>query len=357
MKLKPNEFDLIKSIAPFENVLSDGSIGVGDDCAVFTLQSLFKEDGLINLNSTSKVLISTDTMIDSVHFDREISSPFDIGWKFGAVNLSDIAAMGGVPQSFFSSLILNDDLTTDYIKEIYRGLNSVLRMFDVKLAGGNIAKGAQFSLSGTILGTADKAVYRSGAKVGESIYVTGPLGLSALGLRIGKDHINNDYGTVKNKEELSKLLEHHKRPNARVLEGIAVSEFASAMIDISDGFLQDLNHICERSNVTARLKLSEIPNYRSEFIKTNETLSLALNGGDDYELIFTVDEVAKKSSKFCALVERHAFVKVGEVINKNDLLEDDYAYNENIYFELSKSNYDGEINILNNLKTSGYLHF
>ena len=278
------EFQLIERIqSKFSCTHQDIIRGIGDDASVTRIQE-------------GRVLISTsDILIEGVHFDLGFTSAHNLGKKSLAVNISDIAAMGGNPRFFLISIGIPPHMSLEFIDEFSEGLLETARSFHTCLVGGDTSRSPEkFIISITLLGESSPGyeVYRSNARVGDLIFVTGNLGDSSLGLEILKKR----HGLCGVNDSFIDLLERHNNPTPRVNEGrlLAENRIASAMIDISDGLLSDLGHICDQSRVGARLQLSKLPVSRS-FQKhvseiTDRPEDLLLGGGEDYELLFTVDK-------------------------------------------------------------------
>jgi thiamine-monophosphate kinase len=242
--------------------------GIGDDCAV------------LRLPRGHEALVTTDFSLEGVHFRREWHPAEVVGHRCLTRGLSDIAAMGGQPLAAFLSLALPADLDQKWVDGFLRGFGALARKFGVALAGGDTAQSPTGILADImVLGSVPqgKAVLRSGARVGDDIYVTGRLGMgmAALNRLIAGERPATVLG--------DKLTRKHFHPMPRIEIGRYLRErgLASAMIDISDGLSTDLAHICEESNVCAWIAEEAIP------IAPGATLDDALHGGDEYELIFT----------------------------------------------------------------------
>jgi thiamine-monophosphate kinase len=274
------EFGLIRLLADIVDTSKNARdaswqrllIGIGDDAAAW------KSDGSVQL-------ATTDSLIQDVHFDLNIVTWEELGCKSIAVNLSDIAAMGGIPQYALVSLALPGATETDSVSSLYHGMIEAGNQFGVALAGGNVSAADKVMITVTILGTlkGKTAIMRSAAKVGEHIVVTGYTGLSAAGLRMLKKNLKFDNATTR------LFREAHLKPIPRVKEGqILLHCGVKAAIDISDGLLADLTQICEASRVSARIRQDLIPIHdalRAHF--KDDCQQLALAGGEDYELLFT----------------------------------------------------------------------
>lgn len=268
-----NEFEIIEHFFKQSHPTSKGNLilGIGDDAAI------------INVAEETELVISTDTLVSGVHF-FENALPEDIAYKALSVNLSDIAAMGALPRWVSLSLTLPDkDL--DWLKEFSSSFNQLAHDHSVVLIGGDLTKGP-LSITVHIQGVAPKgkSLRRSGANVGDLIYVTGELGAAAYALRHIED--NHLFPSPTDKE-----IQRLNRPDARIKTGIELRDIATSCIDISDGLLADLDHVLKASNVGAEIKLSEIP-YSDSLKKLDEetAIEIALTGGDDYELCFTLPD-------------------------------------------------------------------
>jgi thiamine-monophosphate kinase len=256
--------------APWKEVL----VGIGDDAAAW------QSDNRIQL-------ATTDTLVQNVHFDLDIINWEELGWKALAVNLSDIAAMGGVPEYALLSLALPGELEVEDVSKFINSMMHLARKFEVAIVGGNIAAAPNVVITITVIGyTKGKAMLkRSTAFSGEQIAVTGYLGSSAAGLEMLKGK------TVSNPEVSNILRQAHFKPVPKVKEGqILIEQGVKTAIDISDGLVADLDHICESSKVNAKIKIEQVPVHpvvRANFPNHQE---LALCGGEDYELLFTADK-------------------------------------------------------------------
>ncbi len=249
------------------------SLGIGDDCAIQPQRP--GED----------LLTSTDLLIEGIHFKREWTDFFSLGAKSAAVNLSDIAAMGGRAQCVFLGLARPSALDDSDIEELIRGFVAETARYGVVLAGGDTcASPGPLMISVTVQGAvlSGTAIRRDGARPGEWLYVSGTLGDSALALRALQA------GEVVRPA----LAQRFNRPTARIELGryLAENRLATAMLDISDGLLGDLGHILEASAVGAEILLQQLP-LSSDFTEAlhddEGMIDLALSGGEDYELLFT----------------------------------------------------------------------
>ena len=257
----------------------EGVLGIGDDCAVMPC-------------GEGELIYSTDMLMEGVHFLRDAASPEDIGWKSLAVNLSDIAAMGGVPQATFLSIALPKDAQGEWAERFIEGYAGLSHMFNVPLLGGDTTSSLRdVAINVGVLGRVPSGggLRRSRAVAGQGIYVTGNLGDSAGGLKA----ILNGW---ENTPEVLSLIRAHHRPLPRISEGrkLAGCGMVGAMMDISDGTASDLRHILKASGVGAEVYLDKIP--VSECLKTVcsrhglQAEVLAVSGGEDYELLFTAHQ-------------------------------------------------------------------
>lgn len=280
----------VKSVSP--NVL----LGLGDDAAVLRVS-----EGML-------LVATTDMMVEGVHFLKDFVLPYALGRKAMASSLSDIAAMGGVPGHALISLALPKETPFTFVQELYRGLQEEASAFAVEIIGGDTSSSSRIVLALTILGEVEAGRYvpRMGAKAGDLIWVTGRLGASSAGLaalKAGFRVKGKEEGEItgpgveqlspKEREALAEAIRAHLFPVPRIPEGRAVAErrLASAMIDISDGLAKDLAHICRESGVAAKVFQERIPLHPAAAIVgrilEEDPLAYALEGGEDYELLFT----------------------------------------------------------------------
>ena len=315
MKLSDlGEFGLIAQIRE-RFPAPDGTTGIGDDCAI-----LPQRDG-------RDTLVSTDMLVEGTHFLRDDIPPYDLGWKSAAVNLSDIAAMGGQPSGTFLSLALPADLDAGWVEEFLRGYSDISARYSTPLLGGDTtASPDRICINVAVLGECPTGMARrrSDARVGDLVCVTGTLGDSAAGLKAILEGVEHD-------ADVQALIDRHYRPLPRVEEGrqLAATPGVHAMMDISDGIGSDLKHIIEASSRFGRAATagaekepslrSEMPlqqhptetgkHFNAEIDPSAIPLSamlrrvcdkfgwdateLAVSGGEDYELLFTVDPAAE----------------------------------------------------------------
>jgi thiamine-monophosphate kinase len=259
-----------KKVASWQQLL----IGIGDDAAAWR-------------SDAPTQLATIDSLIQDVHFTLDIVSWEDLGWRSMAANLSDIAAMGGIPKYALVSLALPEHTEVDDVTALYRGMIGLVQQFEVAIVGGDISRAPLVAITIAIFGDTKSQnshiLTRSAALPGEQIAVTGCLGASAAGLKVLTRKPQFDSETI------TSLKKGFLRPYPRVAEGQLLAKCGvKAAIDISDGLISDLKHICEASRVGARIEVDSVPvepAVRDNF--GEKSLELALSGGEDYELLFT----------------------------------------------------------------------
>ena len=282
---------------------SDLSIiqGMGDDVAVFETKG-------------KALLATTDILIEGIHFKQTWMDPYHLGRKALAVNLSDIAAMGGTPKYFLLSLGLPKGLSLSFVSRFYRGLKEMAKPFQVDLIGGDTSLSQNIIINICLLGEGKKGnlLYRKGARVGDDLFVTGSLGDSALGLNI----LRRRGPGAKPRA----LIEKHLSPRPRIELGQAIGRqrLATAMIDVSDGLLIDTAHLLEESGKGTRIWEDRIPLSRS-FQKhsasyAKDPYALALSGGEDYELLFTAPPPMRDKIASLALLHKIPITRIGEIL-------------------------------------------
>ena len=274
------EFGFIDSIKGQCDISAQGVIkGIGDDCAVFR-----STPGRV-------VLFTADMLVEDIHFVIDKIAFSQLGRKAVAVNLSDIAAMGGRPLVALISLAIPVELSVEAIQELYRGMRDICEHYGLDIVGGDtVASPDKLVINISVIGDAreNDVLYRSGASPGDTIYVTGYVGDSMAGLKIITNEIIPPEGIG------SYFIKAHNEPIPLVETGrtITASGLASAMIDLSDGLLSDLGHICEESGVGALLFSEKIPLSPELTLLAGDAgfnpLDLAISGGEDYQLLFTV---------------------------------------------------------------------
>lgn len=288
--------------------------GIGDDTAI------------VRSPSGSWSLLTTDLLTEGIHFDCRSASFVEIGYRAAVANLSDIAAMGGTPQYLLIALAVPRRGSGAQVHQLYRGLMAACRPYGVRLIGGDTSESAGgWFLSIVLIGTVapQRALLRKGAKAGDLLYVTGTLGDSTLGLSLLTDttsHHRRAHRTrVLSRAHKQFLIRRHLHPTARVREGqwLSTERLATAAIDLSDGLSGDLRHLCNESRVGVTIDLSAIPlspacraYARSRGL---DPVAVALEGGEDYELLFTVAPRDQKRLERAAKRRGFRITKIGTI--------------------------------------------
>jgi thiamine-monophosphate kinase len=272
-----NEFDLIDKLNELCKTTHQPStsVSIGDDCAQW------KNDGM-------HTIATTDTMVENVHYILPCDR-YKLGRRALAINISDIAAMGGSPQHALVSLGLVGTTDADEIIGLYRGICDIAKEYSLDVIGGNITHSANEFISVTVTGSADRLLRRDAAKAGDLVCVTGRIGAAAAGRE----------SSYANKPCSRDLYDAFWDPVPRVKEGLEMNRLGiHAAIDISDGLIADLKHICDASHVGADIWCGKLP--IPEEVKKlfpDNYIDLAVYGGEDYELIFTgPEEIVEKLS-------------------------------------------------------------
>lgn len=308
------EFGLIDRIAKSVKTNQKSTIkGIGDDAAVIGSEEL-------------KTLISTDLLLEGIHFDLSYVPLKHLGYKAVAVNLSDIYAMNGKPTQITVSLGLSSRFPLEAIDELYTGILLACEKYNVDLVGGDTTSSVTgLSISITAIGQANQAdiVYRNGAKETDLICVSGDLGAAYLGLQL----LEREKAIFKENPEIQPDLSGHDyvlerqlkpEPRADIIDILELEKvIPTAMIDVSDGLSSDLMHICTQSNVGCRVYNDKLPidhttALAAEELNVDTTIS-ALNGGEDYELLFTVN-----IQDYNRLKDNPAIRVIGHITDKSD---------------------------------------
>ncbi len=296
---------------------SGGSLrlGIGDDAAI------------VRPGKGREFLWTCDAFVEGVHFLAQEHAPDSVGYKSLARATSDVAAMGGIPRLFLLTLTLPIEFTGGWLDQFLRGMGQAARQLGLRLAGGDTTRASKVFISITVLGeiAPGLAVPRSGARPGDLIYVSGRLGGAQLGLELVRRGVLKRQIDAK---RLRRILQPHLYPRIRADLGswIARHRLASAMIDVSDGLSTDLGHICEESGVGARIWAGRIPQVEIPASVVRwigglrpDPLQMALHGGEDYELLFTVP--ARLSKRLANAPSTTRLTAIGEIIrNKRVLL-------------------------------------
>jgi len=278
---------------------AETKLSVGDDAAV------------ISIPEGMELAISVDTMVAGVHFFADVS-PAKLAHKILAVNLSDMAAMGAEPKWATMALSISK-FDNNWLKSFSEALKTAADHFKVQIIGGDTTQGP-LNLSITIMGLlpVSKGLHRSNAQIGDDVYVSHYLGDAALGLAVLQDKVelNGDHCDL--------AIAALETPQPRVELGQSLLSIANSCLDISDGLVGDLMHICDRSDVSIKLIAESLPlsdAYRA-YLASGGNLDLALNGGDDYELAFTANPQQREKIAMISKRENILLTRVGEVVGK-----------------------------------------
>jgi thiamine-monophosphate kinase len=269
-----SEFELIARLSAGIHLSRRTILGIGDDCAVVS-------------RPRGQLLFTIDSIVEKVHFDLRWGAPEALGARGLEVNLSDIAAMGGRPTACVVNLGVREGIRSRTLERIYSGLRDAAREASTDIVGGNITRARELSITIALFGEAGSGVMRrDAARVGDEIFVTGTLGDAAIGWRI----LAGKLKPKKNRAAMKYLVERFLNPQAQLFAGqrLAMLRPTPAAIDVSDGLMQDLGHILERSGVGAEIDASRIPVSPAYRALMGDDLRPALTGGEDYELIFCV---------------------------------------------------------------------
>ncbi len=327
-----SEFDIIRRFFSPLSVEAAGAFGLANDAALW------------QVDYGCETVITTDCIVAGVHFLAD-DPPNLIAEKLLAINLSDIAAMGGRPVAYTLTMILSNPVDDDWIGSFAKGLGQAQKKYGVVLIGGDtVATPGPLTLSMTAFGNVEqgKALIRGGACVGDDIYVSGTIGDASLGLQLLQkdlqvvDDVDTDF-----------LINRYRRPEPRIAVGEALPGIASSAIDVSDGICADLGHIAQQSCVDIEIKVSDLPLSKAVeacVIANQELLEWILGGGDDYELAFSAtadqrDAVSELSNECGTRI-----TKIGRVVEPK---YDDLP--EVRFLDIAGCNVT--------IKNSGYRHF
>ncbi len=289
-----DEFALIDKLT--QHSIKDSTyvkVGVGDDCAVY--------DAPPDVDQ----LVSTDMMVEGVHFSESTTAPFDVGYRLGTANISDVAAMGGTPRHIVVSIAVPKGRDTFYVEEVYEGLRHVCADYDVNIIGGDtVSTEGPFVISATVFGDVlqNQSVLRSGAQDGDAVFITNYLGLSYVGL----------HSLLEGSKDYPVSQSVHQRPIPHVECGIIARDLgATSMNDISDGLSSELNEIAKASQVTIYIDESALP-IHPEVHAYCESHQMSpyfpmWTGGEDFQLVGTIP--AEKADS----LPRDTFTIIGHV--------------------------------------------
>lgn len=297
MKLRDlGEFPFLRRLRDRVPTASSVLLGIGDDCAAVSLPGI--------------TVITTDALVENVHFRRAWTTFDALGEKAFTVNASDIAAMGATPTVVLLSLALPSDSEIAEIDAFFAGFLRAAQASETTLIGGNLSTAPCLMISVTLLGHAPHGIItRAGAQAGDDIYVTGTVGDAALGLRVLQEGQSGPAAEA--------VKARFLRPTARlaVARELATHHLANAMIDVSDGVVQDLGHICEESQVGAALEASALPVSSAYHALQGEDRRLALTGGEDYELLFSAPLAHRVAVNALAHTSGCAITRIGTIVS------------------------------------------
>ena len=318
-KLKTGEFERIaRFFAPLSKPVS-GAFSLSDDTAV------------LDLTVGHQLVAASDTLVEGVHFFGDDPAR-DIALKLLAVNLSDFAAMGAHPKTYLLNIALPDSIDDTWLEAFSAGLAQGQEQYRVTLVGGDsVSTPGPLTLSLTLLGEIGKGreLRRNGAGEGDLIYVSGTIGDAALGLKLRQGELE---GLVD--EDRDYLLERYRRPTPRLALGQDLTGLARAAIDISDGLVADLMHMCRQSGLAAELAAPAVPLSfagRAALDRDPALIEAVLTGGDDYELLFAVpedraDEISALASKLDFALTRIGHFRAGEGVRIIDAMGDEIEF-------------------------------
>lgn len=297
----PGELEFLSRLGVLARPAPPGWVGPGDDGAVIPF-------------TNGKIAFSADLLVEKVHFRRETASPEEVGYKALAVNLSDMAAMGAHPLAATVTLTVPPDVPTDWFARLYFGMDEAASAFTCPVAGGDLSRGSEITISVAIIGRCEaKPLLRSGAKPGDDLWVTGAPGESGAGFRLlqsgatGTDPIH------------AHLIARHLRPTPRVGFGTEAArlDLATAMIDVSDGIGRDALNLALSSKARVVVEADLLP--LSAELETGcsrlglDPVSLALGGGEDYELLFTATPGRRAEIEALSKTQGLKVTKIGRV--------------------------------------------
>ncbi len=282
------EFGLIEHLTKSFKMLQPSTVrGVGDDAAVLK-------------NGDTLTVVSTDMLVEGIHFDLSYTPLKHLGYKSVVVNLSDIYAMNAIPKQITVSIALSNRFSVEALEELYAGISEACQVHQVDLVGGDTTsspQGLYISVTAIGQGEAGKITYRNTAKIGDLLCITGNVGAAYLGLQIleREKRIFQETGAQPNFDDQQYLIERQLKPEARkdMIDLFAKNKLVpSAMIDVSDGVASEVFHICKQSGVGAYIEESGVPIHpdaeQQALHFKIDPITAALSGGEDYELLFTI---------------------------------------------------------------------
>ncbi|BCA54261.1 Thiamine-monophosphate kinase [Nitrospira sp. KM1] len=304
------EFDLIRTIRNrYGRATRSIAHGIGDDAAVVSWTG-------------RQGLLTTDLVAEGIHFDLRTATLIDVGYRAAAANLSDIAAMGGRPEYLLVALAIPRSGKNVDVARLYRGIMAACRPYDVRLIGGDTSASAcGWFISITLTGSAThgRPLLRSGARNGDGLYVTGTIGDSRAGLKLLQSRRPKRSDAHVSLPHRRFLIRRHLRPDARIAMGqwLSRENFPTSAIDLSDGLSGDLRHVCRESGVGAEVQMNSFP--LSPALRAYarsaglDAASIALAGGEDYELLFTVASTVRSRFERSAARQNIPVTRIGVI--------------------------------------------
>ena len=297
--------------------------GIGDDCAV------------ICEHDDTYWLVTTDMLVENIHFNLSWHPPFELGRKSVSVNFSDIAAMGGKPLFVLLSIAVPTNIDEKWIGDFARGIKSQVNSYGSILIGGDTVRSSTLTINVTVIGKISgyQPIYRDTARAGENVYVSGELGNSAAGLQIFQ---GNDVQKISQLVDIRPFTQRHLDPEPDIVLGglLAESGMITSMQDLSDGLATDLAHICSKSSIGAEIDADKLPANESLKLVAEhlgvDPIQFQVSGGEDYHLVFTVKKgMDEELIKFLAQKEQGPITRVGVTkkgrgvfLNRSGTLED-----------------------------------
>ncbi len=312
------EFGLIDRLSEVLGDHSDDKLlqGIGDDAAVYAIG-----DGRVHV-------ITSDAMVEGVHFDRTFVPMRYLGWKAIATNVSDVVAMNAMPRYATVALALPNNASVEQIEKLYGGMAEACERYDLTIVGGDVTAATKMTVSVTVVGEAaeEDIVYRKGAQVGDLLCVTGDLGSAAAGLKVllaGKTGFESSGDGAESSHpnliDFAYVVERHLFPQARRdrVQSWREAHFRpNAMIDVSDGLGGDIQHLCLASQTGAVIEAGLLPihvqTFKAAELYDADPLSLALQGGEDYELLFAIPESEVEK------LDENTYAIVGHVVDASE---------------------------------------
>jgi len=341
------EFGLIELLrGQCSTTVGSNVVGIGDDCAVFPLKK-------ISSDISSRLLITSDTMVEGVHFKRQFTSADALGHKLLAVSLSDIAAMGGRPLFATLNLQLPTNCSVSWLEELYSGIVKLANAHSVSIVGGDTVSAKELALTATVVGIADKEpLLRSQARVGDLLWLSGSVGGAYAGLSLLQGKYFTELEAVK-----SEVMKDYCQPDPQIALGryLLQSNIATAAIDISDGLFRDAEHIANQSNVSIELDLTKIPVSKAALTLGVDVIS-AVTGGDDYQLLFTASSDKDLQNVDGAELEFEG-VKLPVLSAIGKIHAPDKFGNDKVVARTSSGDVKSVLSLLSDPRARGFEHF